>query len=324
MSLLEFARHYVGLGWQLVPVPHRSKRPVLEGWQRLRLSADELSARLREPGNVGVILGAVSGGLVDVDLDCAEAVQLAPLVLAPTWTYGRPSKPRSHWLYTVPGGADFRKYVDRAGGQPVTMLELRSSRDEGRLQSVLPPSTHEGGEAIRWSEDADASEAPRVMDAEHLCGLVDKLAVATLYARHGHMLDAIAWLTGGAPPRVEVGLLLEANRLRGIVPSRETARAVTRRLDVARSETLDAAVEQYNAAHRYEWPRAGGTCPMCGHRECFGTLPQAAGRWACFSAGHPETLGVRGETCMHGDALDVDAHRAGVSRVELLRREGYL
>jgi hypothetical protein len=49
-----------------------------------------------------VQLGPKSGGLCDVDLDCTEAVVLAPAFLPPTHAvFGRKSKPRSHYLYRI-------------------------------------------------------------------------------------------------------------------------------------------------------------------------------------------------------------------------------
>lgn len=325
MSLHEAARRYVEMGWQLVPVPYRSKGPKLSDWQRLRMTQGDIARMLPLPSNVGVILGAVSRGLVDIDLDCDEAIELAPLILPTTWTYGRASKPRSHWLYVVSGGLDFRKYIDRLGDKPQTMVELRSSRDEGRLQSVLPPSVHECGEAIEWTQDADGEEAPTEVDGRVLCALVERLAIASLYARHGHVEDTVEWVAARGPvPRVSVTLLRETERLRGVVPQREVAARIGKARNVEKRTTLDEAVRAYNEAHAYDWPRGGGTCPMCQHRGCFGVLPSAPSRWACFSSAHPDGLGVAGAQCHHGDALDVDAHRARLSRVGLLRQEGYL
>jgi hypothetical protein len=90
------------------------------------------------------------------------------------------------------------------------------------------------------------------------------------------------------------------------------------------STDLDEAVRRYNDANRREWPRTGGTCPACGHHDCFGTLPDATDRWYCHSSNHDTTCGIKGSRGYHGDALDLDAHAAGCSRVDLLRRSGYL
>lgn len=55
--------------------------------------------------NGGILTGLASGGLVDVDLDCAEALALADGYLP--WTkavFSRPSKQRSHRLYDIVDG----------------------------------------------------------------------------------------------------------------------------------------------------------------------------------------------------------------------------
>lgn len=95
---------------------------------------------------------------------------------------------------------------------------------------------------------------------------------------------------------------------------------------VAASADLCAAVARYNADHRQDWARFGGTCPICGHHNCFGDARGKlanSGRWACFSANHGN-IGVSLKACRHGDALDVDAFKAGRNRVDHLRALGYL
>ncbi len=112
---------------------------------------------------------------------------------------------------------------------------------------------------------------------------------------------------------------------------------INRRFSTRRPEAatggVQAAADRYNADHARDWgPPGRGTCPICGHRDCFG---RAGGRlansgdWACFSANHGNVgRKVRTErgnaACMAGDALDVDAHAAGRTRVEHLRATGYL
>ena len=50
-------------------------------------------------GNIGVILGPRSGELVDIDLDCVEALALADTYLPPTRVeFRRASKLRAHRL----------------------------------------------------------------------------------------------------------------------------------------------------------------------------------------------------------------------------------
>jgi hypothetical protein len=75
---------YVGHGWPVVPLPlagtdqNVGKRPMLKDWQYLRITtAEQVRQHFRNRVvNVGVLLGSVSH-LIDVDLDCPEALDLA-------------------------------------------------------------------------------------------------------------------------------------------------------------------------------------------------------------------------------------------------------
>ena len=132
MTTLDAAQEYVSRGWQPIPVPHRSKKPVLNGWPDLRLSAADLARHFDgRPSNLGVLLGVPSGWLVDADLDCAEALYLAPAFLPPTGScFGRTSKRRSHWLYVVTTAVGTEKFVDSDGDTtfvPVFKLLLASN-----------------------------------------------------------------------------------------------------------------------------------------------------------------------------------------------------
>ncbi len=87
------------------------------------------------------------------------------------------------------------------------------------------------------------------------------------------------------------------------------------------------AILGYRQGHPLDAPRSGGTCPLCGHHGCFGRMPTDPGRWACFSSSHEVDsggVGLQGARCWHGDVVDLHAHVAGCSRVELLRRTGWL
>ena len=69
---------------------------MIRKWQHLNITPENVAhyfngAKL----NVGAIMGPRSGGLTDVDLDCKEAVALAPWFLPKTGSvYGRASKRR--------------------------------------------------------------------------------------------------------------------------------------------------------------------------------------------------------------------------------------
>lgn len=88
-------------------------------------------------------------------------------------------------------------------------------------------------------------------------------------------------------------------------------------------KTFEEARDQYQADHKLNAPRSGGTCPICLHAGCFGKMAGQDGRWACFSANHGD-VGVRGNGCFHGDVLDLHAHAKRRTAAEHLRAEGYL
>jgi hypothetical protein len=92
---------------------------------------------------------------------------------------------------------------------------------------------------------------------------------------------------------------------------------------------LDAAVARWNGDHRRTFPAPGSAqCPVCCHNErgchCFGRLADDENRWHCFNTEHPPSVGVRAANGFHGDALDLEAHRRGATRVRVLRDDGYL
>ena len=172
--LLESARTYLARGYAVIPVPARKKIPVLKGWTDLRLSESDLPAHFNGTGNIGVLLGEPSGWLVDVDLDCEEAVALAPKFLPPTGAMsGRPGKPASHWWY-VCDGMKTRKHQDPVSKKMI--VELRSTG----AQTVVGPSIHPNGEPY---DPLDGE--PAEVDAGELAAAVAALAEAVTEARHG-------------------------------------------------------------------------------------------------------------------------------------------
>jgi len=159
MTLLEHAKAYLARGWLPVPIPAGTKIPVLDAWQKLHLTEKELPAHFSNGCNIGLILGKPSGGLVDADLDCPEALELGPQFLPPTPAKtGRPSALESHWWYVadVPKTRQFR--------DPVTnkmMVELRSTGG----QTVVGPSIHPEGEPYSVLTDEPARMPGPMLEA---------------------------------------------------------------------------------------------------------------------------------------------------------------
>ena len=100
MITVDIARGYLRRGWCPIPVQFKSKKPNTPDWQHMRLREDDLEGAFSGRISIGVVLGPPSNGLTDVDLDCREAIAIAPFMLPRTGAiFGRHSALASHWLY---------------------------------------------------------------------------------------------------------------------------------------------------------------------------------------------------------------------------------
>jgi hypothetical protein len=168
-------------GFALVRVNFRGKDPGA-GWETLKITKKNVAQHLAGNCNVGVLLGAPSRGLCDVDNDSAEAVALGDEFLpATSMVSGRATKPRSHRFYT----SDLHEsetvatlpYQDVDGSM---ICELRIGGGGKAAQTVIPPSVHESGEPIMWYEQGKPAHVP----GAELKRAVAKRAAAALLAHH--------------------------------------------------------------------------------------------------------------------------------------------
>lgn len=158
------------------------KSPVDYGWPAI----DYPPERFAPTDNVGIKLGDPSGGLVDVDCDCPEAIALAPHYLPATTTFGREgagktppenahlawehASKRRHWLYRCRGAKTHKPAHAH--------LELRSTK----TQTVFPGSLNrETGNPIEWTEWR--AEGPLELSLVELEARFWRLAAATILAR---------------------------------------------------------------------------------------------------------------------------------------------
>jgi putative DNA primase/helicase len=166
-------------GWKPVPVSRQSKKPIGKGWQKRPFAPAQFNGNAQ---NIALQLGDVSGGLCDVDLDCIDAIGLAPELLPATGAiFGRRSKPCSHQLYI----SDLCKTEQKAviafnrcvGGKlgPV-LVELRIGVNGKSATSVVPPSMHVTGEMVEWVSEGEPAHVAGA-DLKHS---VLELAVAAL------------------------------------------------------------------------------------------------------------------------------------------------
>jgi hypothetical protein len=188
MTPLETALSYIKRGWNPVPLAFRSKggNTLGKGWQHRVITA-ETAPRFfdGEPQNVGVQLGTKSKGLTDVDLDCAEAIAIAPYFLPRTKAiFGRASKRNSHYLFVTDLGTTTDAAVfafddpDKAT-KDRRLLELRVGAGDLGAQTVFPGSVHVEGEPIKWEEDGE----PAKVAGADLHRTVRQIAAYSLLAR---------------------------------------------------------------------------------------------------------------------------------------------
>ncbi len=233
------ARAYIKRGWSPVPLQEGTKRPGLERWTELRVKLDEVDEYFDGGDNIGILTGEPSGGLTDIDLDAAEARVLADEWLPDTeLIHGRPSNPRSHYLYLVDEHVKTKKYCDIDGR--TSLVEIRSSRQ----QTMAPPSLHPDGERVAWAKFGE----PARVDATVLQESVRGLAAATLLATHWPKEPGC---------RNELAMALSGYLLRGGLDEDTTKRLLGSAARVAddrewrdRGETVTSTAEKLRSRER--------------------------------------------------------------------------
>ena len=238
MTPLEIALAYVARNWNPVPVAFRDKKPIAgEGWQSIRIDAAN-ARRFFDggPQNIGVQLGPTSSGLTDVDLDCREALIVAPYLLPQTDAiFGRSSKRCSHCLYVTnlaeTTDRAVLKFADPNDGE--VLVELRIGGHEHAAQTVFPGSVHVSGEPTAWEKGGDGE--PAEVDGLQLEYRVRLVAVAALFARawpgvggrHDAALVVGGFLARAGVSGVDCALMIEAiSRAAGDPEWRDRLRAV--------------------------------------------------------------------------------------------------
>ena len=176
-DVLRSARKYSQRRWKVVPIPPKKKAPRRKGWQKLRIKESEMPDYFHAGDNIGILWGKPSHWLVDADLDCKEAVGLAPSFLPKTRrVYGRETRPDSHYLYWCNGIRPMKFNDPEPSDHEATcLLELRSTGQ----QSVVPPSIHPSGERVRWKKRGEPARVSR----DELRIRLGQLASAALLGR---------------------------------------------------------------------------------------------------------------------------------------------
>jgi len=195
-STLDAAKRYHARGFFPVPLPPKSKKPELK-WKDVEYDPQAEPGPFAGGAGVALKLGMQHGGLVDVDLDCNEARQLAPHFVPKTrCVYGRKSARASHWSFRTKSAVKTKKFQAKLNGETVVLLEVRS---DGAIVT-FPPSVHPSGEKVRF--EAGRADLPATVDADTLVRRASRLAAAALMARawpksKGNRQDFAMALAGG-------------------------------------------------------------------------------------------------------------------------------
>jgi hypothetical protein len=195
-----WAEYYAKNNRIVVPVKSLSKKPSMgDSWQD-NTDNQKAITYLHENSNLGILL---VDGYCDIDLDCPDAIALAPHFLPPTAMFGRVSAPESHWVYNLlfkENEADLKWYEKRV--IPKTVMELGTVAEfrYNNGQTVHPPSIHGSGEAIVWyNGNDDPMSIVLEIDAGELKRCYLKLCAMVLLKHviyRGHMHSATVMLVG--------------------------------------------------------------------------------------------------------------------------------
>ncbi len=181
--------------FHLIPLKKQLKRPLQEGWTNLGTDWSGIATFGNVPDdiNVGILTGAASEGLVDVDLDGPYTIEAGALILPETgMVTGRDSRPESHRFYRVAGDTETVKFL-----HPRYKTMLVEFRGNG-CQTMMPPSIHPvDGLPVRFETGKDGE--PGRYDRDTLLRKAGQVAVVSVLA--GHWIETgrhnlALWLAG--------------------------------------------------------------------------------------------------------------------------------
>jgi hypothetical protein len=182
--ILLWATAWRDRGFYVVPIPYKQKGPIGQGWNNLRLKAEDLPQHFNgDKQNIGALMGEPHG-LGDVDLDCQEALSVWSSYAPPTnLIFGRPSKRKSHYFYRLDPPLASLEFRDPLKPKDKGMIiELRCLKKNGEVghQTVVPCSVHESGEQITFDKEGE----PANVDSDTLMIAVRFTAATCLLVRY--------------------------------------------------------------------------------------------------------------------------------------------
>ena len=193
MDKLEIARQYVSKSFSVIPVPFKSKQPIIK-WTEFQNRLPEDNELVKWFGNgsknnIGIVTGKISGICV-VDLDSNKAVEFWKSQGFPPTPLVKTGK-GFHLYYRYKDGVrNFQKRDD------LPDIDLRG--DGGQV--IAPPSTHPSGIQYQWVkgkglDDIPLAELPEIILIKNN---ENKTPIKELYkgTEEGQRNDSLARLSG--------------------------------------------------------------------------------------------------------------------------------
>ncbi len=146
---------YVKAGLNVIPLKERGKIPVVKEWRPLveqPLAINELNNIYRENPklNIGIIMGANSGGLVVIDIDHSPPEELVFLIAQNPTVAVQTGRGR-HYYY---------RSKQRLPNLKFDWGELRAKN----LYVVAPPSVHPSGMEYRFLDNCGLDQISKIPD----------------------------------------------------------------------------------------------------------------------------------------------------------------
>ena len=148
------AEIYMQHSCSIIPLEAYSKTPYKNfKWGTDKVTLETLT-KYPAVCNIGLILGRLSDGIVDLDFDCMEAITIGNKMFNDLVSFGRKSTPNAHRLakcsnpektvqFKIPADV-----AEKLGFDKTVILELRG---EGGY-TMVPDSMHPSGEQLSWTK----------------------------------------------------------------------------------------------------------------------------------------------------------------------------
>jgi hypothetical protein len=150
--ILKAVQDLEAIGFVLTPL--HGKAPFRTDWQNEKIDRANYPTIFTPDVNIGIRTGRTSG-VGDIDADCGEVVAFLKEFLPDTnASYGRNSRPESHFIFSVENPGPRTPFVDaireETDKKKAMILEYRGND----VQSMCPPSLHpdEGEGRLQWKD----------------------------------------------------------------------------------------------------------------------------------------------------------------------------